>query len=140
VGSLKEGGLSSVLPNGPMCLKIMGARLLLSISSYHPGYSETTGWHLAQTLPANPPGSKGHMLLVLPLPFLPSWFLTPTITSRCRKALAGAERCARGCIVPDNFNHGTRIVHNQIDWCTKANELLDFREKPKIWERLLIES
>jgi len=95
-------------------------------------------WH--KPYPQTPPGSKGHMLLVLPLPFLPSWFLTPTITSRCRKALAGAERCARGCIVPDNFNHGTRIVHNQIDWCTKANELLDFREKPKIWERLLIES
>jgi hypothetical protein len=37
-----------------MCLKIRGARLLLSISSYHPGYSETTGWHLARNLTRKP--------------------------------------------------------------------------------------
>jgi hypothetical protein len=65
---------------------------------------------------------------------LPSWFPTPTITSRCRKALAGAERCARGCIVPDNFNHGARIVHTRTIDVTKANELLDFKEKSKSGE------
>jgi hypothetical protein len=81
-------------------------RIIPAILKPRPGI-----WH--ETLPANPQTrTKGHMLLVLPLPSLPSWFPTPTITSRCRKALEGAERCARGCIVPDNFNHGTRIIQN----------------------------
>lgn len=116
-----------------------GARLLVSISSYHPGYSETTGWHLARNL-TRKPARKDTCFLSFYYPSCQAGSQPPPSQAgagRLWQELNGVQEAAS---FQTTLTMGPGSFKTRSIGVTKANELLDFKGENQNLERLLIES